>query len=222
MNQTPAHDAHNPDLLKLIPKTAKKVIEIGCSSGALAREFKKSHKDVNWIGIDIDSYYGELAKANCDRVITMNFEDCSDDLYLEFSDRDCWIFGDSLEHLKDPWLVLSRIRRVIPSDGFVVACVPNAQHWSVIVRLAVGDFRYEDSGLMDRTHLRWFTRQTIFELFEGQGFRVIEGAPRIFNELHRDKFLSPIAEIAKGCGISPELVINDVMALQYLVCAVPA
>jgi len=221
MKQTPVHDNHNPDLLRLIPPTVKNVIEIGCSSGALAREFKKQSRDVNWIGIEIDASYAELAKRYCDKTLVANIDDCNYSFYTEFTDRDCWVFGDTLEHFKNPWSVLKHIRNTIPRDGSIVACIPNAQHWSLIVRLAMGDFRYEDSGLLDRTHLRWFTRQTMIELFETQGFRIVEGIPRVFNEPNRDKFLPWIAEIAKSCGIDPEIVINDTIPLQYVVRAVP-
>ena len=221
MEQTPIHDSHNPDLLRIIPQSSNNIIEIGCSSGALAREFKKNLNHVNWIGVEIDASYAEFANRHCDRTIIANIDDCDLDFYKEFTDRDCWIFGDTLEHFKDPWAVLKSIRTVIPKNGSVVACIPNAQHWSLIVRLAIGDFRYEDSGLLDRTHLRWFTRQSIIELFSTQGFKLVEGIPRIFDEPDREKYLPLLAEFAKTCGVSPELVVNDAIPLQYVIRAVP-
>lgn len=95
-----------------------------------------------------------------------------------------------------------------------------AQHWSLQAKLSIGDFRYEDSGLMDRTHLRWFTRQTIVELFDQAGFVIEEGLPRIFNEPQREKFLPIIGEMAKLAGIDPELAISDSLPLQYVVRAI--
>ena len=172
MEQTPVHDQHNPDLLKLIPIKSTKLIEVGCSSGALAREFKRLSPNCHYIGIEIDSHYTELAKRYCDQSFTVDIEIADDKFWRKHSDRDCWIFGDTLEHLKDPWIVLKKIRGVIPADGSVVICIPNAQHWSLQVKLSIGDFRYQDSGLLDRTHLRWFTRQTMIEMFEQTGFKV--------------------------------------------------
>jgi len=222
MDQTPIHDNHNPDILRLIPPDVKNVIEIGCSSGALAREFKKQSKSTNWIGIEINPTYAELAKRYCDKSLVANIDDCSETFYREFSDRDCWVFGDTLEHFRDPWSVLKNIRGVIPANGMIVACIPNAQHWSLIVRLVLGDFRYEESGLLDKTHLRWFTRQTIIELFESQGFRIVEGIPRIFNEPNRDKFLPLLVEIARASGMpAPDHVVNDSIPLQYVIRAIP-
>lgn len=221
MDQTPIHDNHNPDLLRIIPPSSRKVIEVGCSSGALAREFRRENSEVNWVGVEIDAEYAEAARRYCDEALVLNIDDCDENFYKRYSDRDCWVFGDTLEHLKDPWHVLKNIRQVIPSHGVVVACIPNAQHWSLVIKLALGEFRYEDSGLLDRTHLRWFTRKTMIELFQSQGFRIVEGAPRIFDELDRERFLPHLAEIAKMCGMSPDVVVSDAIPLQYVIRAVP-
>lgn len=221
MQQTPVHDSHNPDLLRLIPKNSMRVIEIGCSSGALAREFKRLNPHCNWLGIDIDMNYAQLAQRYCDESMAMDIETANSTFYQSQSERDCWVFGDTLEHLKDPWKVLGEIRNIMPSHGCIVACIPNAQHWSIIAKLSIGDFRYEDSGLLDKTHLRWFTKKTIIELFLSSGFRIISGVPRIFNEPSRDQILPIIGEIAKTCGADPNIAMNDSMALQYVILAEP-
>ncbi len=89
------------------------------------------------------------------------------------------MFGDVLEHLRDPWQVSRSVRAMLGSEGCVLACIPNAQHWSVELRLNRGELRSAEAGLLDRTHLRWFTRKTIIELFEGAGLRIEACAPRI-------------------------------------------
>ena len=164
MQQTPAHEEHNPELLLMIPPAARRVIEVGCSSGALAREFKKIAPHCDYLGVEIDPEYARLARRYCDRSVVLDIEQAQEAFWSENADRDCWIFGDTLEHLRDPWAVLGRIRQTIPAAGSVVACIPNAQHWSLQARLSVGDFRYAQDGLLDRTHLRWFTRRTIIEI----------------------------------------------------------
>lgn len=222
MKQTPVHDRHNPDLLALIPPTAKNLIEVGCSSGALARALKAQRPECYYVGVEIDSEYSALASASCDECLTADIEAVSREFWDAQRGRDCWVFGDTLEHLKDPWRILSEIRAVIPSDGAVVACVPNAQHWSLIARLSVGDFRYQDSGLLDRTHLRWFTRQTLIELFRDTGFHVEYGKPRIFNEANREKFLPAIELMAKSAGVDSRQALIDATALQYVVRARPS
>lgn len=220
MSQTPAHEFHNPDLLDLIPATARALIEVGCSSGALAREFKKVNPSCNYLGIDVEESYLELARRYCDEVLLWDIEQGDDQFFKSHGDRDCWIFGDALEHLKDPWGVLKRIQPNLAKGGCVVACIPNAQHWSVVARLAIGDFRYEDSGLLDRTHLRWFTRQTIIDLFGGAGFQIVEARPRIFDEPASGRFVPLIGELAKVCGVDPAIAMNDSLPYQYVVRAV--
>lgn len=174
MKQTPLHDVSNPDLLALIPRDARRIVEIGCSSGALARDYKSINPHCFYIGCDIDAGYIEAAGRYCDSVEVVDIDVASGEFFQACSRADVWVFGDALEHLKDPWSVLARVHASMEDGGVVVACIPNAQHWSVLIRLAVGEFRYEDSGLLDRTHLRWFTRKTIADLFLGSGFRIEE------------------------------------------------
>lgn len=221
MNQTPVHERHNPDLLKLIPNHASKLVEIGCSSGALAREFKILSPKCHYLGIEVDPHYAELAKRFCDDSQVCDIESADDSFWIKNTDRDCWIFGDTLEHLKDPWRILKKIRSIIPEEGSVVVCIPNAQHWSLQVKLCIGNFRYQDSGLLDRTHLRWFTRQTIFEMFDQSGFKVEVGFPRIFNEPNRELFIPLIEKMATIAGADPKMAASDALPLQYVLRAKP-
>jgi len=221
MQQTPIHDQHNPDLLKIIPIESKKLVEIGCSSGALAREFKKISADCYWLGVEIDSMYAEIAQRYCDKSIVLDIETAPENFWEETKNADCWIFGDTLEHLKDPWTILKSIRANISQTGSVVACIPNAQHWTLQAKLSIGDFRYESSGLLDRTHLRWFTRQTIIELFDQSGFQIEAGSPRIFNEPNRETFLPIIEQMAIAAGADPQMAVNDSLPFQYVIRAVP-
>ncbi|HSY26087.1 MAG TPA: methyltransferase domain-containing protein [Burkholderiaceae bacterium] len=221
MKQTPVHEQHNPDLLAYIPKDMKRLVEIGCSSGALAREYKKINANCHYTGIDIMPEYAQQAKRYCDKVMTLDIETVDVDFLQNALSSECWIFGDSLEHMRDPWALLSKIRQVIPQNGSIVACIPNAQHWTVQARLCSGAFRYEDVGLMDRTHLRWFTRITIMEMFAEAGFQVVDGMPRVFEEPERDKAMPLIREMAQLLGTDPDMAANDAMPLQYVVRAVP-
>lgn len=222
MKQTPAHAQHNQDLLAMIPKDAQRIVEVGCSSGALAREYKKINPNCHYAGVECIPEYAKLAERYCDRVLELDIEGANEDFLGNELSCDCWIFGDALEHLRDPWLLLAKIRKVIPENGNIIACIPNAQHWSVQARLCSGNFRYEDAGLLDRSHLRWFTRLTIIEMFENAGFKIIGGVPRIFNEPNREKFLPAIRAMASCMGGNPELAVNDALPLQYLIRAVPA
>lgn len=158
MKQTPLHSNYNPDILKIMPGNLRRVVEIGCSGGALAKAYASVNPKCIYTGVEIDPDFAMVVKEFCTEVICGNIENFADDLFLRLFPSDCWIFGDTLEHLFDPWTLLSRIKPQLSPDAQIIACIPNAQHWSVQANLICGLFRYEDQGLMDRTHVYWFTR----------------------------------------------------------------
>lgn len=205
-----------------MPATARTVVEIGCSSGALAREYKKINHRCRYIGVEVMPQNIPLAARYCDSVLQMDIESAGESVLRESLPGDCWIFGDVLEHLRDPWTLLGRIRSFIAADGSIVACIPNAQHWTVQARLNCGEFVYEESGLLDKTHLRFFTRKTIMEMFQRTGFRIVEALPRVFEEPMRDRVMPVIRQMAASIGADPEMAAHDAMAFQYVVRAVPA
>ncbi|MGF6243441.1 MULTISPECIES: class I SAM-dependent methyltransferase [Paraburkholderia] len=221
MEQTPIHQAHNPDLLKLMPTNARRVVEVGCSSGALAREYKRLNPNVHYIGIELVPAYAEAARAHCDEVMAFDIEAVDEYVLRSELAADCWVFGDVLEHLKDPWLLLRKIRAAMGDTGHIVTCIPNMQHWSVQARLSCGDVRYEDSGLFDRTHLRWFSRVTMLEMFTQSGFRVEDGMARIFDEPQRETFLPIIKAMATAAQADVNAAVQDALPLQYVLRAVP-
>jgi hypothetical protein len=221
MQQTPIHDNFNPDLLELIPTTLRRIVEVGSSSGALARAYRNRNPACEYVGIEINPDYAERSRNGCTEVVCGNIENLEDDVFMRLFPSDCWIFGDALEHLYDPWAVLRRIRAHLPKMSQVIACIPNAQHWSMQVSLNSGQFNYQDSGLLDRTHLRWFTRITIIKLFESTGYRIVQGMPRIFDEPEREKVLPFIRAMALAIGADPQQAVDDSLPLQWLVRAVP-
>jgi SAM-dependent methyltransferase len=221
MQPTPAHEQANDDLLSILPRMARRVIEIGCSAGALAREYKKLNPATDYVGVEITPQFESLAARYCDRVEIVDLERLSD---AEFDARyraDCWVFGDTLEHMVDPWLILRRIRRGLPADGCVALCVPNARHWSVQVRLATGEFRYEDTGLLDRTHLRFFTWTTLGELVRDSGFHVEEAFGRVFDEVP-PSYAPHLRGLAAAAGGDPGVALAEAAVLQYVLRIVPA
>ncbi len=213
---------YNRDLLPLIPPNARGVVEVGCNNGALARAYKAINPAGRYTGIEVDAGNAEGSRRYCDEVLLMDIESVDESFYAKYADYNVWIFGDVLEHLRYPWEVLARIRRSMPPDGCVIVCLPNAQHWSVQAKLAVGDFRYDAGGLMDRTHMRWFTRATMLEMFAGAGFKLEVGFPRIFGELKNEHIIAAIRSMAMGVGADPDLAVQDSLPMQYVVKAVPA
>jgi len=222
MKQTPAHDIYNPDVLRLMPKNLQRVVEVGCSSGALARAYIAENQGCEYIGIEIDPQYAERAASICSSIICADVETLDEETFASLFPSDCWIFGDSLEHLRDPWALLTRVRGALPDSARIIACIPNAQHWSVQARLNSGTFRYEDQGLLDRTHLRWFTRITMIELFHSTGYEVVELSGRIFDEPARQKVLPSIRAMAFATGNDPQVAEEDSLSFQYVFVAAPA
>lgn len=223
MKQTPAHNIVNNELMSLIPADARRIVEVGCMHGQMAHAYKQKNPSVNYVGIDIDPDYAKIASIYCDKVMAANIEDVSVSEFQSLFPSDCWIFGDCLEHLKDPWSLLRKIRASIDSDGCLLICIPNAQHWGVQQRLLSGQFRYEDSGLMDKTHLRWFTRVTLLEMFQEAGWAVAQGFARTLPVApQQSSVLEGIRAFAQACGIDAEMAVNDALPFQYIFKLTPA
>jgi 2-polyprenyl-3-methyl-5-hydroxy-6-metoxy-1,4-benzoquinol methylase/glycosyltransferase involved in cell wall biosynthesis len=156
----------------------KRVLEIGCGAGHMSNALKGQACEV--VGIEIDPEAAKRASAFCENVIVadldyMNFEEgLGDDRF------DVVVAADVLEHLKDPVTVLQNLREFLLPGGYLVVSVPNIAHASVRLALLAGRFPYGESGLLDRTHLRFFTRDTAEQLLEAGGF-VVGHLERISN-----------------------------------------
>jgi len=220
--QSTAESDYNHDVLTLIPPNARAVVEIGCHTGALARAYKRVYSTCVYTGIEIEADRAERSRSHCDQVLHLDIETVDQSFFDSYADCNVWILDDVLTHLRDPWGLMVKIRRCMPADGCVIVCLPNAQHWSVQAKLAVGDFRYEDGGLMDRANLRLFTRATMLEMFAGAGLKIELGFPRIFGEMKNEYVIAAIRSMAIGVGADPDLAVQDSMPLQYVVKVVPA
>lgn len=219
MEQTPLYSFVNEDILKLMDTNYKRVVEVGCMDGALAKVYREKNPVCRYTGVEINDDYARRALSNCSEVITGNIENIDDAVFDQLFPSDCWIFGDVLEHLYDPWKMLSRIRNKLSQGAHIIACVPNAQHWSVQGMLNSGQFRYKDTGLMDRTHIRWFTRITLIDMFQSAGFNILAGAPIVAHQ-PPEAFLPAIRQMAIATGVDPAMAVNDSLAYQWVVKAV--
>lgn len=222
MKQTPAHSIVNADLLAMIPPTARRVVEVGCMHGAMARAYRATNPQAEYVGIDIDADYAAAAAEHCARTLAGDIEAFDGTAFGALFPSDCWIFGDCLEHLRDPWRIVRQIREAIDADGCLLTCIPNAQHWSVQMRLATGLFRYEDSGLLDRTHVRWFTRVTMLEMWAQAGWKVERGFSRQIPAQAPAAMMAGIRAVAQAGGADPAQAELDANAFQYLFKLVPA
>ncbi len=218
MRQTPLNQIHNPDVLNFMRSDYKGVVEVGSSSGALARAYRGINPGCRYVGIEIDADYAEASRQHCTEVIHGNVEYLSAETFHQLSDADCWVFADALEHLYDPWQLLERIKANARSRTEVIACIPNAQYWGVQSRLNAGLFIYQDSGLFDRTHIRWLTRLTIIDLFNSHGFQVLNMIARLLDQ-PTDEMAAAIRQMARASGNDPEMALQDAVPFQYVVKA---
>ncbi len=222
MKQTPAYDVANTDILSLVPDAARRVVDVGCMLGTLARAIRQRSPQTKVTGIDIDPDYAERAAEHCDEAFSCDIESIETDRWDGLFPSDCWVFGDCLEHLRDPWTLLKNIRTAIDDDGCLLVCLPNAQHWSVQWRLASGQFRYESSGLMDRTHIRWFTRTTALEMLQTSGWTVEAGMTRNLPPVQgQDDYLQALRSLALAGGFDQDQAVADAVPFQYIFKCVP-
>ncbi|MBF0183735.1 MAG: methyltransferase domain-containing protein [Magnetococcales bacterium] len=158
---------YNGNLLNLIPVTATRVLDIGCGTGGLGNRVKARNPDVVYDGIEIYPPAAQIATQNIDHVYCINVE--TDVLPLEKGSYDCIVYGDVLEHLYHPVETLEKLKPFLKPDGFALCCLPNAQNHQIIASLLCGDFQYQDGGLMDRTHIRFFTYANAIKLLLDAG-----------------------------------------------------
>ena len=150
-------------------------------------------------------------------------QDISNNPKLELPDStntfDCIIFGDVLEHLANPLEVIRCLSTLLKDTGIVLACIPNVQHWSAIYNLIVGEWPEQDSGLFDRTHLKWFTYKSIIKLFIDADLNIYQIKPRIFNGNKAVDFVEALKPALQNLGISPQDLLQKTAPLQYVVKA---
>jgi 2-polyprenyl-3-methyl-5-hydroxy-6-metoxy-1,4-benzoquinol methylase len=156
------------------------VLELGCSTGFLSRHFVENGCKVT--GVEIDAEAAEAARSACDRVETIDINDAG--WINRVGGRfDAILFGDVLEHLVDPLKTLCLSRQLLRDDGYIVISLPNVAHWTVRLKLLTGNFDYKDQGVLDTTHLRFFTMKSALKLVEQAGFKVREFRPIIGGKL---------------------------------------
>ena len=164
------HDLVRGEILELIPSGVKTVLDLGCGTGALGKALKQRQL-CTVHGIELSKDAAKIAEKNLDVVFCNNLNRF-DPVFLK-QKYDTLVFADILEHLISPWRILRKFMSVLADDGTVIASLPNVAHPHVIANLKKGLFRYEPAGILDITHLRFFTKTSIFQLFYMAGLKVV-------------------------------------------------
>jgi methionine biosynthesis protein MetW len=167
---------HPPDpdevhgiVASMLPAGAK-VLDVGCGSGVLAKVLEDA-SGAEFLGIEPDATRAARAVA---RGLKVRVGYLTAETVREIGLFDIVLFADVLEHLPNPQSMLLVARQALKPGGAVIVSVPNVAHWSVRLCLVRGLFQYQIEGIMDATHLRWFTADSIRALLVSSGFRVVE------------------------------------------------
>jgi len=171
------------EILPYIPKNSNCILDVGCSCGGFGELLKSKGFPEVW-GVEIFEPAASIAAEKLDQVICGSFESS---LQLPINKFDCITFNDVLEHIVDPFEALRYCHNLLTSEGVVVACIPNVRHFYTIWELVVdGDWQYKEGGVLDKTHLRFFTRKSILSTFSDLGYSIekIQG----INPVHSRKF----------------------------------
>ena len=166
------HDISRSDVQPFIPSTARSALDVGCSRGGFGPTLRSAlGPTARIVGVEAVAEQAAIARDGhgFDEVIEGYFPDAMAGRVEQF---DLVCYNDVLEHLLDPWSVLVETRRYLAPGGHVLAAIPSIQFAPVLWRLVRGRWDYTDSGTLDRTHLRFFTRATMVEMFEQAGYRV--------------------------------------------------
>lgn len=196
----------------------KCVLELGAWSGHVTVALKQAGNHV--VAVELDGRMEKRIADIADEVVISDLD------WLDLEERlvgrtfDVILAGDVLEHCKEPDLVLLQLRRLLAPGGYVVISLPNIAHGDVRLALLSGRFDYSDNGLLDRTHLRFFTRRTIEELLERNGFAGIEWLST-YLPLGGVKELQPLDPDIPQEAIDYVAADRDSAVCQFVVRAVP-
>jgi 2-polyprenyl-3-methyl-5-hydroxy-6-metoxy-1,4-benzoquinol methylase len=159
------------EVAALVEGTGLSVLELGCGEGMLGAGLKARGVAARVVGVEIDERSAAAARGRLDEVHVADLESFS--FPYPGGTFDAIIAADVLEHVRDPWGLLGRLRPLLKPGGRVVASVPNVKYLPVLARLVLrDDFAYRDWGVLDRTHLRFFTARTARTMLERAGFTV--------------------------------------------------
>ena len=165
------YDNVREEMLKYLPETAKKILDIGCGNGAFASIVKQKNDAEVW-GIELMDEEAKAAVDVLDKVFVGGCEKYIDELPEHYFD--VIYMNDVLEHLADPYTVLESLKSKLAPKGVVISSIPNVRFFRTFSKvLFTKDWKYEGHGVMDKTHLRFFTGKSIRRMYEELGYSVI-------------------------------------------------
>ncbi|HXG82924.1 MAG TPA: class I SAM-dependent methyltransferase [Pyrinomonadaceae bacterium] len=157
------------EMMEFVPKSAKKILDVGCAVGKFGEALKSEREAEVW-GVEIDEQAAAVASTKLDKVFCAGFDRT---LNLPRKEFDCIVFNDVLEHMVDPYDALIYAKELLTENGKVIASIPNVRFfdnmWTLLVHK---NWEYADWGILDRTHLRFFTNKSIVNTFVQLGYEI--------------------------------------------------
>ena len=204
-----------PEMLELVPENAVRILDVGCGSGRFGSLVKKRGHTEVW-GIEPSEQALKQAQKVLDRAFCAEFQES---VALPKAFFDVVVFNDVLEHMPDPWAALTLARSLLTPNGMVLASIPSIRHFPTLWRLVVRkQWRYQAIGTLDKTHLRFFTCQTIEEMFRESGYdvRLLRG----INPFHSFNGENNLWRLFKALNFLTLGQIGDMKYLQFAVRAI--
>jgi 2-polyprenyl-3-methyl-5-hydroxy-6-metoxy-1,4-benzoquinol methylase len=157
-------------IASLIPEGSHVILDMGCAAGVLGRRLKELNKAKEVVGVEIFKEAADEAAKHYETIHQGDIEE----LKLPYKNYfDFVVCADILEHLRDPWNILGQIHTWLKNDGSVIICIPNVRYWRVLRDLIFhGSWQYMNAGILDKTHLRFFTRRSFLGPLAEAGFEV--------------------------------------------------
>lgn len=170
-------NARNDIVARISTGPDASILELGCGAGGTGRAMLAAGKAGRYVGIELSETAAAAAAPHFSQVLIGDVEVI--DLSGLEGQFDALIISEVLEHLRDPWTTLQRLVACVKPGGEIFASSPNISHWMVIRDLLGGRFDYAGTGVMDATHLRWFTPTSYRQLFERAGVTVDSVGPLV-------------------------------------------
>jgi 2-polyprenyl-3-methyl-5-hydroxy-6-metoxy-1,4-benzoquinol methylase len=206
-----------PELSALVPPHARRILDVGCGGGALGAALKAEQPGRVVIGLEGFPEAAARARARLDDAICLDLDNV-DELPSGLGSFDAIIFGDVLEHLRDPIPLVRTMLAALAEDGVLVCSIPNVKHWTVLHPLLVRDrWTYEDAGLLDRTHVHFFTAHSIERMLRELRLELVQIG--INDHAPLPPKMSPLADLAAQLGADRAEAAGRLGAYQYLLVA---
>ena len=203
------------DLSRLIPLSARVVLDVGCGRGELGAAFRRLNPNGRLLAIDNDPAMIEAARSHYDECVMADAQAAP--LPFDTPDGiDCIVYNTILEHLPDPFAMLRRHAEALSPDGMMLICVSNVEHWRLTERLLRGSFGDEEAGSPDRRHLRWFSLESSRRGLTEAGLVPVDVHPRVFDEPAGRAFIEAISPALHNLGIDPATYARTALPSQFV------